>query len=111
MQDACERVASAHNVGIAAGCSPHNSNTEAQQVHATFTQIAKSPTRPSLCCRRWAERGAVGYEALALDGFMVLGERLRSGEERAVVVEVLQQVLRVTLDLEQVRFCSLWLLL
>ncbi|KAF6262490.1 hypothetical protein COO60DRAFT_1699221 [Scenedesmus sp. NREL 46B-D3] len=51
---------------------------------------------------RWAERGAVGYEALALDGFMVLGERLRSAEERGVVVEVLEQVLRVKLDLEQV---------
>jgi midasin len=45
----------------------------------------------------------VGYEALALDGFMVLGERLRSAEERGEVVEVLQQVLRVSLDLEQVR--------
>jgi midasin (ATPase involved in ribosome maturation) len=54
------------------------------------------------CCCRWAERGAVGYEALALDGFMVLGERLRSAEERGVVVEVLQTVLRVQLDLEQV---------
>jgi midasin len=51
---------------------------------------------------RWAERGAVGYEALAVDGFCVLGERLRSGEERALVVEVLQSVLRVTLDMEQV---------
>jgi midasin len=45
----------------------------------------------------------VGYDALALDGFMVLGERLRSAEERCVVVAVLEQVLRVKLDLEQVR--------
>lgn len=51
---------------------------------------------------RWAERGAVGYEALAVDGFCVLGERLRSGEERALVVEVLESVLRVKLDMEQV---------
>lgn len=56
---------------------------------------------------RWAERGAVGYEALAVDGFCVLGERLRSGEERALVVEVLQSVLRVQLDMEQVRVSSL----
>jgi midasin (ATPase involved in ribosome maturation) len=34
---------------------------------------------------------------------MVLGERLRSAEERAVVVDVLEAVLRVKLDLEQVR--------
>lgn len=52
---------------------------------------------------RWAERGAVGYEQLAVDGFCVLGERLRSSEERALVVEVLQSVLRVQLDMEQVR--------
>lgn len=44
----------------------------------------------------------MGYDALAVDGFMVLGERLRSAEERAVVVEVLEQVLRVKLDMEQV---------
>jgi midasin len=51
---------------------------------------------------RWAERGAVGYEALAVDGFCVLGERLRSAEERSLVVEVLESVLRVRLDMEQV---------
>jgi midasin len=51
---------------------------------------------------RWAERGAVGYEALAVDGFCVLGERLRSAEERSLVVEVLESVLRVKLDMEQV---------
>lgn len=51
---------------------------------------------------RWAERGAVGYDSLAVDGFMVLGERLRSAEERSVVVEVLEQVMRVSLDMEQV---------
>jgi len=35
----------------------------------------------------------VGYQQLAEDGFAVLGERLRSGEERQVVAEVLQKVL------------------
>ena len=43
--------------------------------------------------RRWAGRGAVGYQQLAEDGFAVLGERLRSAEERAVVGEVLRKVL------------------
>lgn len=37
----------------------------------------------------------MGYQQLAEDGFAVLGERLRSAEERAVVVEVLQKVLGV----------------
>lgn len=45
--------------------------------------------------RRWAGRGAVGYQQLAEDGFAVLGERLRSGEERRTVQEVLQKVLGV----------------
>lgn len=42
---------------------------------------------------RWALRGAVGYQALAEDGYAVLGERLRNGEERRTVLEVLQKVL------------------
>lgn len=46
---------------------------------------------PARC--RWAGRGAVGYQQLAEDGFAVLGERLRSAEERGVVAEVLQKVL------------------
>lgn len=44
--------------------------------------------------RRWAERGAVGYEALAEDGALVLGERLRDAGERAKVVGVLHKVMR-----------------
>jgi len=51
---------------------------------------------------RWAERGAVGYQQLAEDGFCVLGERLRADADRDVVREVLQDVLRTTLDPEQV---------
>lgn len=51
---------------------------------------------------RWAERGAVGYQALAEEGFMVLGERLRGAGERGVVAEVLQQQLKVKLDMEEV---------
>lgn len=35
----------------------------------------------------------MGYQQLAEDGFAVLGERLRSAEERGVVAEVLQKVL------------------
>ena len=41
----------------------------------------------------------MGYQQLAEDGFAVLGERLRSGEERAAVAAVLQQVLGAQLDM------------
>lgn len=44
---------------------------------------------------RWAERGAVGYQELAENGYMVLGERLRSDEERSVVREVLEKIMKV----------------
>ena len=37
---------------------------------------------------RWALRGAVGYDELALNGFLLLAERLRSPEERTVVRQV-----------------------
>ncbi|EFJ44763.1 hypothetical protein VOLCADRAFT_121252, partial [Volvox carteri f. nagariensis] len=49
---------------------------------------------------RWAERGAVGYEALAADGALLLGERLRTPAERAEVVGVLEKVMNVKVDLE-----------
>ncbi|MEW5309894.1 MAG: hypothetical protein WDW38_001740 [Sanguina aurantia] len=51
---------------------------------------------------RWAERGAVGYTALAVDGFMVLGEKLRSPAERALVAGVLEKSLNVKMDMEAV---------
>lgn len=41
----------------------------------------------------------MGYQQLAEDGFAVLGERLRSGEEAAAVGAVLQQVLGAQLDM------------
>jgi midasin len=42
---------------------------------------------------RWAGRGAVGYQQLAEDGYAVLGERLRSDDERSTVHEVLLKIL------------------
>ncbi len=43
---------------------------------------------------RWAGRGAVGYDDLAVAGYMILGERLRNDTEKTTVVEVLNKVLR-----------------
>jgi len=43
---------------------------------------------------RWANRQSNGYEELAADGFRVLGERLRSDEEREALKVVLAKVLK-----------------
>jgi midasin len=37
---------------------------------------------------RWANRGAVGYEELGMNGFLLLAERLRTKDERAAVQKV-----------------------
>ena len=44
---------------------------------------------------KWAGRGAVGYQELAENGFLLLGERLRQPGERAEVQAVLQATLNV----------------
>ena len=48
---------------------------------------------------RWAERGAVGYQALAEDGFAVLGERLRQPQERDLVAAVLSKTLNAQVSM------------
>jgi len=49
---------------------------------------------------RWAGRGAVGYQQLAEDGYAVLGERLRSYDERKTVNEVLLKILKAKVGSE-----------
>ncbi|KAF9437661.1 AAA ATPase midasin [Entomortierella beljakovae] len=49
---------------------------------------------------RWAGRGAGSYEELAMDGYMILAERCRKDEEREVVKEVLEEVMRCTIGLD-----------
>ena len=44
---------------------------------------------------KWAARGAVTYQHLAENGYMLLGERLRSLEERSVVQKALESVMNV----------------
>lgn len=48
---------------------------------------------------RWALREAVGYEELAANGYMLLAERVRKPEEKKVVQEVIEKVMRVKLDM------------
>ncbi|KAG0022720.1 AAA ATPase midasin [Entomortierella chlamydospora] len=54
---------------------------------------------------RWAGRGAGSYDELAMDGYMILAERCRKDEERVVVKEVLEEVMRSTIDLDQMYNC------
>lgn len=49
---------------------------------------------------RWANRGAVGYQQLAEDGYALLGERLRTVEERELVRITLANTLGVRVDIE-----------
>lgn len=49
---------------------------------------------------RWANRGAVGYLELAQDGYMILADKIRIPEEKKVVHEALESVMRVKLDVE-----------
>lgn len=47
---------------------------------------------------RWAERHAVGYEQLAVDGYMLLAERARQDEDKVVIKQVIEEILKVTVD-------------
>ena len=49
---------------------------------------------------RWGGRGAIGYEQLAFDGYMLLGERARNSEDREAVKSVLESVMKVKLNEE-----------
>jgi len=44
---------------------------------------------------KWANRGAVSYQQLAENGYMLLGERLRSEAERSVVQKALVGIMNV----------------
>jgi len=47
---------------------------------------------------RWAGRDAVGYQQLAENGYMLLAERARRGEDKAVVKEVIEAEMSVRID-------------
>ncbi|KLT40914.1 hypothetical protein CC85DRAFT_321131 [Cutaneotrichosporon oleaginosum] len=47
---------------------------------------------------RWAERGAVGYQQLAEDGYMLLAERARSDDDKVVIKEVIEKIMKVKVD-------------
>lgn len=47
---------------------------------------------------RWAGRDAVGYQELADNGYMLLAERTRRAEDKAVVKEVIESIMGVRID-------------
>ncbi|KAI5480555.1 hypothetical protein MNV49_000251, partial [Pseudohyphozyma bogoriensis] len=47
---------------------------------------------------RWGGRGSVGYQQLAEDGYMLLAERARRADDKAVVKEVIEQEMKVKID-------------
>lgn len=47
---------------------------------------------------RWAGRDAVGYQELAENGYMLIGERARQDDDRAVVKEIIENVMGVRID-------------
>ncbi|KAF8443019.1 hypothetical protein L210DRAFT_3759383 [Boletus edulis BED1] len=47
---------------------------------------------------RWAGRDAVGYQELAENGYMLLAERARRAEDKLVVKEVVENVMKVRID-------------
>ncbi|AET39337.1 AAA family ATPase midasin Ecym_4273 [Eremothecium cymbalariae DBVPG len=50
---------------------------------------------------RWALREAVGYEQLAVNGYMLLAERCRTQNEKALVKSVIEKVMKVQLDMDK----------
>jgi midasin len=47
---------------------------------------------------RWAERKAVGYQQLAEDGYMLLAERARSDDDKVVIQEVIEKIMKVKIN-------------
>ncbi|KAF8635894.1 hypothetical protein AX15_000074 [Amanita polypyramis BW_CC] len=47
---------------------------------------------------RWAGRDAVGYQELAENGYMLIGERARREDDKAVVREVIENIMGVRID-------------
>ena len=53
---------------------------------------------------RWAERGGSSKLALAQEGFMLLAERLRDEEEKAIVKEEIEDHLKVSINCDDIYY-------
>ncbi len=55
---------------------------------------------------RWAERKVKSKEDLAVEGYMLLAERLRDENEKAVVKKIIENTLKVDIDCNELYFGS-----
>ncbi|CAG8452138.1 711_t:CDS:10 [Ambispora gerdemannii] len=55
---------------------------------------------------RWAGRGAISYQELAEHGYMLLAERIRKPDEKLVVKNVLETVMKVKINEELLYDCA-----
>ncbi|KAI8971571.1 P-loop containing nucleoside triphosphate hydrolase protein [Mycotypha africana] len=55
---------------------------------------------------RWAGRDSLGYQELAENGYMLLAERCRKDEEKKVVKQVLEQVMKVKIEETAIYDCT-----
>jgi midasin len=53
---------------------------------------------------RWAQRKVKSKNELAMEGYMLLAERLRDEEEKSVVKKVIEDILKVDINCEQIYF-------
>ena len=51
---------------------------------------------------RWANRQANGYQELAIDGYMLLAERLRNEDEKEFIKSILEKHMKVKLNLSDI---------
>lgn len=47
---------------------------------------------------RWGQRDALGYQQLAENGYMLIAERVRRSDDKAVVKEVIEDIMHVQID-------------
>lgn len=50
---------------------------------------------------KWAERHPHSYEQLGVEGYMLLAERLRNHEEKLIVKKVIEEHLKITMDIDR----------
>ncbi|GAM17979.1 hypothetical protein SAMD00019534_011540 [Acytostelium subglobosum LB1] len=55
---------------------------------------------------RWAERNPSSYDELGVAGYMLLAERLRKEEEKAVIKTVIEKHLKIKMDMDKIYDCA-----
>lgn len=57
---------------------------------------------------RWGDRKPLTYQELAEHGFLLLGERCRRDDERQVVKDVVESIMRVNIDVDEIYTPAHW---